>query len=131
MTFGRSIGFAWALAATLLMFTHSAAAKGGKGGNAAVAIDAVQFSDLRGGVVRIEILGGGFENGAFPVVTLDGGIELDVVAASDTQIDVDVPRNTPDGTTRSRCRREARTSRTTPSRSIWVARYPSSASIGI
>jgi len=82
------------------MLADHAAAKGGKGGKgaaAAVAIDSVQFFDLKGGATRIEILGGGFENGAFPVVTLDDEIELEVLSATDMEIAVDVPANTADG----------------------------------
>ncbi len=98
MTVRRSIGFAWILAAALLLLAHSAAAMGGKGGGAAVVIDSVQFFDLPGGKKNIEILGGGFtSNGGFPVVTLDGMIELDVLEASISEISVNVPKNTPDG----------------------------------
>ncbi len=98
MTVRRSIGFAWVLAAALLLLAHSAAAMGGKGGAAAVVIDAVQFFDLPGGKKNVEILGGGFtSNGGFPVVTLDGMIELDVLEASISEISANVPKNTPDG----------------------------------
>ncbi len=98
MTVRRSIGFAWVLAAALLLLAHSAAAMGGKGGAAAVVIDSVQFFDLPGGKKNIEILGGGFtSNGGFPVVTLDGMIELDVLEASTSEISANIPKNTPDG----------------------------------
>lgn len=98
MTLRRWIGFASVLAASVLMLAHSAAAMGGKGGAAAVVIDAVQFFDLPGGKKNIEILGGGFtSNGGFPVVTLDGVIELDVLEANASEISVNVPKNTPDG----------------------------------
>jgi hypothetical protein len=46
MTARRSIGFAWVLAAALLLLAPSAMAMGGKGGGAAVVIDSVQFFDL-------------------------------------------------------------------------------------
>ena len=83
MTLRRSIGFAWLMAAVLLMPAHSAMAKGGKGGGAAVVIDSVQFVDLPGGKKNIEILGGGLTpNSGLPVVTLDGVIELDVLEAT-------------------------------------------------
>ncbi len=98
MTVRRLIGFAWVLAAALLLLAHSAAAMGGKGGGAAVVIDSVQFFDLPGGKKNIEILGGGFtSNGGFPVVTLDGMIELDVLEASTSEISANIPKNTPDG----------------------------------
>ncbi len=98
MTLRRSIGFAWVLAAALLMPAHSAIAKGGKGSGAAVVIDSVQFFDLPGGKKNIEILGGGLSgNGGLPVVTLDGVIELEVLDATTTEISANVPRNTPDG----------------------------------
>ncbi|MBW2275219.1 MAG: hypothetical protein JRG96_18285 [Deltaproteobacteria bacterium] len=98
MTLRRSIAFAWVMAAVLLMPLHSAMAKGGKGGGAAVVIDSVQFVDLPGGKKNIEILGGGLAgNDGLPLVTLDGVIELDVLEASATAISANVPKNTPDG----------------------------------
>ncbi len=97
MTLGRSIGFALLLAGALLMTANSAVAKGGKGGAASVVIDSVQINDLPGNAQRIEILGGGFENGAFPVVTLSGGIELDVLDATATEIHADVSPSIKDG----------------------------------
>lgn len=97
MTFGRWIGFTSVLAASVLMLAHSAAAMGGKGGGAAVVIDSVQFFDLPGGKKNIEILGGGFTNGGFPVVSLDGVIGLDVLEYSTASISVNVPKNTSDG----------------------------------
>ena len=97
MTSRRWIGFALVLAPGVLTHAHSAAAMGGKGGKAAVVIDSVQFSDLKGGKTNIEILGGGFSNAGFPVVSLDGVIELDVLDATTTEISVNVPANIPDG----------------------------------
>ena len=97
MTSRRWIGFALVLAAGVLTLAHSAAAMGGKGRGAAVVIDSVQFSELKGGKTNIEILGGGFSNAAFPVVSLDGMIELDVLDATTTEISANVPANTPDG----------------------------------
>jgi hypothetical protein len=97
MTFGRWTGFTAVLAAGVLLLAHSAAAMGGKGGGAAVVIDSVQFFDLQGGKTNIEILGGGFTNGSFPVVTLDGTIELNVLEYSTTSISVNVSANTQDG----------------------------------
>ena len=98
MTLRRSIGFVWVTAAVLLMPAHSAIAKGGQGGGAAVVIDSVQFFDLPGGKKNIEILGGGLTgNSGLPVVTLDGVIELQVLEASTSAISANVPKNTPDG----------------------------------
>jgi hypothetical protein len=98
MTARRSTGFTWVLATALLLIAHSASAMGGRGGGAAVVIDSVQFFDLPGGKKNIEILGGGFTNsGAIPVVTLDGVIELEVLAASVSEISANIPRSTPDG----------------------------------
>ena len=97
MTATRSIGFTLVLAAALLMLAHSAGAMGGQGPTAATVIDSIQFFDLQGNTKRIEILGGGFDNGAFPVVTLDGTIELAVVSSSGTELSVHVPPSTPDG----------------------------------
>jgi len=98
MTLRRSIGFACALAAVLLMSAHSAIAKGGKGGEAAMAIDSVQFVDLPGGKKNIEILGGGLAgDSGLPLVTLDGVIELQVLEASASAISANIPKNTPDG----------------------------------
>jgi hypothetical protein len=57
----------------------------------------VQFFDLNGGHKRIEILGGGFDNAAFPSVTLDGEIALAVLDASNTMISANIPPNAPDG----------------------------------
>jgi len=98
MTLRRSIGFAGLMAALLLMPAHSALAKGGKGGGAALVIDSVQFADLPGGKKNIEVLGGGLTGGSgLPLVTLDGVIELEVLEASNTSLSVNVPKNTPDG----------------------------------
>ena len=97
MKFGRWLCITSVLAASVLMLAHSAAAMGGKGGGAAVVIDSVQFFDLPGGKKNIEILGGGFTNGGFPVVTLDGVIGLDVLEYSISSISVNVPKNTSDG----------------------------------
>jgi hypothetical protein len=72
-------------------------AMGGKGGGASVVIDSVQFFDLKGGKKRIEIMGGGFTNGASPTVTLDDAIDLTVVDYSTTTISANVPPNTSDG----------------------------------
>ena len=69
MTMRQSIGFASVLAAALLLLTQTAMAMGGRGGGASVVISSVQFLDLANGKTRIEILGGGFTNGAAPVVT--------------------------------------------------------------
>jgi hypothetical protein len=96
MAIRRSIGFTFVFAAALLMLVDSALASG-KGGDAAVVIDSVQFNDLQGGKTNIEILGGGFDNGVFPVVTLDGEIELNVLEATNTAISANVPPNTSDG----------------------------------
>jgi len=97
MKFGRWICFTTVLAASVLLLAHSAAAMGGKGGGAAVVIDSVQFFDLPGGKKNIEILGGGFTNGAFPVVTLDGAIELNVLEYTTTSLSANIPANTGDG----------------------------------
>ena len=98
MIFGRWICVTAVLAAGVLLLAHSAAAMGGKGGGAAVVIDSVQFSDLPGGKKNIEILGGGFtSNGGFPVVMLDGVIQLDVLEASTSAISANIPKNTADG----------------------------------
>ncbi len=97
MTFGRCLGFTAVLAASVLLLAHSAAAMGGKGGGAAVVIDSVQFFDLRGGKTNVEILGGGFTNGSFPVVALDGVIELQVLEYSTTSISANVSASTADG----------------------------------
>ena len=96
MTTRRLTGIAWAVAAALLL-APTANAMGGGGSGAAVVIDSVQFFDLNGGQKRIEILGGGFSNGAFPSVTLDGVIELNVLDASTTQISAKIPANAQDG----------------------------------
>jgi hypothetical protein len=97
MTFRRWIGLTTLLAASVLLLAHSAAAMGGRGGGAAVVIDSVQFFDLPGGKKNIEILGGGFTNGAFPVVRLDGAVELDVLEYSTTSISANIPASTQDG----------------------------------
>jgi hypothetical protein len=97
MRFQKSFCLASVLVAGALLFAHSAAAMGGKGGTAAVVIDSVQFFDLAGGKKNIEILGGGFSNGAFPVVTLDGVIGLDVLEATATSISANIPANAGDG----------------------------------
>ena len=93
----RSTGIAWAVAAALLLLAPTANSMGGGGSEAAVVLDSVQFVDLNGGRKRIEILGGGFSNGAFPSVTLDGVIELKVQDASTTEISAIIPANAPDG----------------------------------
>lgn len=93
----RSMGFFGALAAALLLLAPTANAMGGQGGEAAVVIDSLQFFDLNGGRKRVEILGGGFDNGAFPSVTLNGEIALDVLDASGSAISAEIARNTPDG----------------------------------
>jgi hypothetical protein len=97
MTFGRCLGFTAVLAASVLLLAHSAAAMGGKGVGAAVVIDSVQFFDLRGGKTNVEILGGGFTNGSFPVITLDGVIELQVLEYSTTSISANISASTADG----------------------------------
>ena len=93
----RSIGFAWTVAAAFLLLAPTANAMGGRGGGAAVVIDSVQFLDLNGGRTRIEILGGGFTNGAPPRVTLDGEVDLTVVDYSTMAISVNVPANVSEG----------------------------------
>ena len=97
MTFGRWIGFASVLVASVMLLAHSAAAMGGKGGGAAVNMATVQFHDLPGGMKNIEILGGGFTNGAPPVVTLDGVVELEVLEYSVSEISANIPAGTADG----------------------------------
>jgi len=101
MSIRSSVGCALAFAASVLLLAHPAvAAKGGKGGNggrAAVVIDSVQFFDLSGGKKNIEILGGGFTNGEFPIVTLDDEIELKVLEYSTTEISANIPANAADG----------------------------------
>lgn len=96
MTVRRTIGSSFVFAAFLLMFADSAMASG-KGGNAALVIDSVQFHDLQGGKKNVEILGGGFNNGTSPVVTLDGEIELNVLEATATAISANIPPSTQDG----------------------------------
>ena len=92
----RSVGFALVAAAALLLLAHPAAAMGGRGGKAAMVISSVQFFDVEGDATLIEILGGGFGNGAFPVVTLDGTIGLNVENNSNTEISVIVPAGVAD-----------------------------------
>jgi hypothetical protein len=97
MTLERSMGLALVVGASVFVLAGSAAGKGGQGETAALAIDAVQFADLQGNQKNIEILGGGFGNGAFPVVSLDGEIELEVLEASDSEISAKIPAHVLDG----------------------------------
>jgi len=98
MTVRPSIVFTLAIAAALMMLAHSAtAAKGGKGGAAAVVIDTVEIRDLPGGAKHFEILGGGFDAGGFPSVTLDDQIELQVLDLTATTISAKPGANTPAG----------------------------------
>jgi len=96
MTIRRLAGLAIAAASALLILAGPAMASG-KGTKAAMVIDAVQFKDLQGSKKNIEILGAGFDNGAFPVVTLNGEIDLDVLSATAAEVSVNVPANVPDG----------------------------------
>ena len=89
--------FVSVLGLSVLLLAQSAAAMGGKGGGAAVVISSVQFADLPGGKVNIEILGGGFLNGDFPVVMLSDGTQLDVLEVSTTAISANTPAGQADG----------------------------------
>jgi hypothetical protein len=101
MTLKRSIGFGCGfvglVVATLLVLPSAASAKGGKGGAAAVVIDSVQIFELQAGAKRFEILGGGFDNGAFVAVGLDDGTVLNVLDASSTHISAKTQPNIADG----------------------------------
>jgi hypothetical protein len=97
MAFRRSMGRALVLAAGVLLLAHPVFAMGGNGGDASVVISSVQFHDLPSGKTNIEILGGGFTNGSFPVVTLDGEIALEILDWTTTEISVNVPAKAADG----------------------------------
>jgi hypothetical protein len=75
----------------------STATAGGKGGPARLVIEGVILINLRGGVTRAEISGGGFLGGAPPAASLDGAISLSVVEVSERMLVVDIPSRTPDG----------------------------------
>jgi hypothetical protein len=84
---------------TVLMLAHSAAAMGGRGGLAAVVIDSVVLTnpDHPGDhFIRAEIAGGGFLNGNFLEVTLNGDA-LVVTEESAQSVVAAIPTSTPDG----------------------------------
>jgi hypothetical protein len=64
---------------------------GGKGGTAAVGIELVVFTNFADGTINAEISGGGFTNGANPVVTLDGVIPLTVRSVTSSMINATIP----------------------------------------
>lgn len=80
----------------MIMQQAEAAKPGGKGKQAPMFISGVNFLEL-GAKTRLEISGVSFDNGAFPVVSLDGAGELMVVSATATLIEADILPKVPDG----------------------------------
>jgi len=92
------IVLALTFSALLIVQTAAAQGQGGKGKVAAVGISGIDLTnpDNPGGDIRADISGGGFLNGEFVEVTLDGDVlELDAVSAD--QIVAIIPNNTSDG----------------------------------
>jgi hypothetical protein len=83
--------------AIFVLSISNAATAGGKGDPARLVIEGVILINLRGGVTRAEISGGGFLDGAPPVASLDGAIMLSVVEVSSRMLVADIPPRTPDG----------------------------------
>lgn len=80
--------------AVLLLLAHVAAAAP-SGNEAPMRITDVRFTDLND-ATQIEIVGSQFDNGAAPVVTLDGN-PIDVNGSSATLIQAELPGSTSDG----------------------------------
>lgn len=89
----------WLIIALIIALPAVAAprGKGGRGTPAAVNIDSVLLINVSRREIRAEIAGGGFNNGAAPVVSLDDGTLLDVVEVSATMIVANIPGKTKDG----------------------------------
>lgn len=81
--------------AVLLLLAHAAAAAPSENNKAPMRITDVRFSDLND-PTQIEIVGTQFDNGAEPIVTLDGD-PIDVNGASATLIQAELLGNTPNG----------------------------------
>jgi hypothetical protein len=91
------------IALMVVQTTAAARGKNGQKGNggqaptASLGIEAVLLTNLGSGEVRAEISGGGFNNGAYPEVTLVGSASLDVIEVADTMIVANIPAGTLDG----------------------------------
>ena len=95
------IVLAWTISVLMIVQTATAAGKGGKGPEAAVAIDIIRLTDLQGGKILAEISGGGFLGGAKGAssveVILDDVTSLQTTVLSAEMLDAKIPKGTPDG----------------------------------
>ncbi|MEE9471495.1 MAG: hypothetical protein V3W32_07210 [Gemmatimonadota bacterium] len=95
------IVLAWTFSSLLIAQTAAAAGKGGKGPEAAVAIDIIRLTDLQGGKILAEISGGGFLGGLKGArsveVILDDVTSLQVTVHSAELLSAKIPGGTSDG----------------------------------